>query len=70
VLLKPPRGRRVVVHTRRPDDQTVAGVLVRQDRRWLVLDDCEYLASASSKHELENRVWIPLASVSWIEEVS
>lgn len=65
-----PHSGRVVVHTRRPDDQTIAGVLVMETRAGLRLEGAEYAVNGTERHRLENAVWIPREAVSWIELVS
>lgn len=63
------RGRRVVVHTAKPDDQTISGVLIFDGPDRLVLEDAEYISSATVKNAIEHRVVIERARVSWLEEI-
>lgn len=60
----------MVIHTKRPDDQTIAGVLVHDGRRRLTIVDAEYVQSATSRHDLDNRVHVPAEHVAWIEELA
>lgn len=69
----PLRGRRVVIHTKRPDDQTIAGVLVSTRHGLHALHDAEYVVAEKgevSKHPLEHPVHIPTANIAWIEELA
>lgn len=66
----PLRGRRVVIHTKRPDDQTIAGVLVAVRHAHHKLEDAEYVASASERHPLDHPVYVPNDHIAWIEDLA
>lgn len=63
------RGRTVVVHTRRPDDQSLRGVLVAEHADRLTLRDVVYL-HATGDRETGGLVHVPLASISWMQELA
>lgn len=64
----PLAGRTVVVHTRRPDDQSLRGVLVAQHADRLTLRDVVYL-HLSGEQEVGGMVHIPLGAVSFVQEI-
>lgn len=61
-------GRTVVVHTRRPDDQSVRGVLVAHHADRLVLRDAVYL-HATGTQAADGLVHIPLLTMSTMQEI-
>ncbi len=61
-------GRTLVVHTRRPDDQTLRGVLHGQYADRLTLRDAVYV-HPSGEQPAGGLVHVPLANVSWVQEI-
>ncbi len=59
-------GQRVTVHIRKPDDQTLYGVVVGDYADRLVLEDAEYVTT-SSRHPLPGRPTIERDRISWID---
>lgn len=64
---KPPVGRRVTVNTKRPDDQTIHGVMLAQHTDVVVLVDATYVTSGGET-PIPGRVRVPLANVAWLQE--
>lgn len=64
----PLAGRTVVVHTRRPDDQTLRGVLVAQHADRLTLREAVYV-HASGEQPAGGLVHVPTEAVAWIQEL-
>lgn len=60
--------RTVVVHTRRPDDQTIRGVLVAQHADRLILKEAVYMYG-SGNQPIAGLAHIPVGSISWMQEV-
>lgn len=65
-ILARARGRDATVHTQRPDDQTIRGVLTRT---WpdFVLADAHYV-TAAGKTAIDGRARIPRSHVAWWQE--
>jgi hypothetical protein len=64
--------RTVVVHTRRPDDQSIRGVVVAQHADRLILKEAAYLHGAGSDPDNQpilGLAQIPFTSISWMQEV-
>jgi hypothetical protein len=61
-------GRTVVVHTRRPDDQSVRGVLVAHHTDRLVLREAVYV-HASGSQDAGGLIHVPLLGVSTVQEI-
>lgn len=63
----PPRtGYRVTVHTKKPDDQTLFGVLVGDYKDRIVLEDAEYVSPTGST-SLPGRQHVATDQISWID---
>ncbi|MCK9251010.1 MAG: hypothetical protein M0P31_18770 [Solirubrobacteraceae bacterium] len=65
-------AREVIVHTTRPDDQSVRGVLIEGDRpgaKWLKLDGCRY-GQEGGWVPLDGQVLIPTSHVAFVQDVS
>lgn len=62
-------GRTIVVHTKKPDDQSVRGVLFAHHADRLVLREVVYL-HAESATPLQGLVSFPMESVSFWQEVA
>jgi hypothetical protein len=60
--------RTLIVHTRRPDDQSLRGVLVAQHADRLTLREVAYLHAGGTK-ETHGLVHVPLSSISWMQEI-
>lgn len=65
---RPLRGRRVVVHTRQPDDRSLRGVIVHDGRDGLILEAAEYLRGDGGVG-LDGRVHVPAEAVSFVQEL-
>lgn len=65
-LTGPPINREVVIHTKKPDDQTVRGVLIRRNRRWIKLEAARYV-DGENQIRLEGEVLIPAGNVAFIQ---
>lgn len=63
----PLRGRTVTVNTRRPDDQTIKGVLVSQHADRLTLMDAVYVTPAGEQ-PIGGQVHIPTGAVAWLQD--
>lgn len=61
-------GRTVIVHTRRPDDQSIRGVLTAEHADRLTLRDVQYI-SADGNHDVADLAHIPTANVAWMQEL-
>ena len=61
-------GRTVVIHTRRPDDQSIRGVLVAQHADRWTLREAVYLGG-SSEHSVAGLTHVPVANIAWAQEV-
>lgn len=66
LLTGPRRGFPVIVCTRRPDDQSILGVLVRQNRAGLTLEGAFYCEPDGSYTPI-GPVWLPAAAVSFVQ---
>ncbi|WP_217913225.1 hypothetical protein [Miltoncostaea marina] len=66
---KPLRGRTVVVHTRKPDDRSIRGVLVAEHRDRITLADAVYLTK-DREIALDGLQHIPADAVAFIQEPS
>lgn len=62
------RGHRVTVHTVRPDDQTIHGVLVAEYADRLELEAAEYVTAQGAEPIPGATVAIHPSRVSWIED--
>lgn len=62
-----PVGAPVLVMTRRPDDQTIYGIVRRHDRRGLTLLAAQYLEADSAPRALTGEVWVPAASIAFVQ---
>lgn len=58
----------VIVHTRRPDDQSLRGILVAQHADRITLSEVVHLY-ASGDQAVAGSVHIPLVNVSTIQEI-
>lgn len=65
-VLQGKRGREATVHTQRPDDQTIRGILIRT---WpdFVIADAHYV-TAAGKTAIDGRARIPRSHVAWWQE--
>lgn len=63
-------GRTVVVHTRRPDDQSIRGVLAAHHADRLVLQDAIYMQVGAPGAAADGLVNVPMASVSTMQEIA
>jgi hypothetical protein len=61
-------GRTVEVHTKRPDDQTIRGVLVAQHADRWGLTDAVYRHASGDQPIADPIVWIPAGNVAWFSE--
>lgn len=61
-------GRTLVVHTRRPDDQTIRGILVGQYADRLTLRDAVYV-HASGEQPVGGLVHVPTVNVAFVQEI-
>jgi hypothetical protein len=59
-------GHRVTVHTKKPDDQTIFGVLVGDYADRISLEDAEYVTAAGA-HAMPGRQDIATRDVAWID---
>lgn len=64
----PLTARTVIVNTRRPDDQTIRGVLVAQHADRLTLRDVVYL-HGSAERAVDGIVHVPAANVAFVQEI-
>lgn len=64
--LRPLRGREVTVNTRRPDDQSIRGVLVREGR-YLELRNARYL-TREGETPIEGTAHVPRDNVAFVQE--
>ncbi len=62
-----PRGKKVVVNTRRPDDQAIEGVLVRETRRRLILEQAAYV-TADGATPIVGRAHVYRENVAFVQE--
>lgn len=63
----PPRlGQRVTVHTKKPDDQTLFGVVVGDYTDRLALEDAEYVTAAGGQ-PLPGRQEIATQDIAWVD---
>ncbi len=61
-------GRTVVIHTRRPDDQSIRGVLHGQYAdRWTLRD--AYVVTAVGENAAGGLQHIPVANIAWAQEL-
>ena len=58
-------GERVTVNTKKPDDQTIAGVVVGDYSDRLMLDDAEYVTAAGPR-SLPGRQDIATTDIAWV----
>lgn len=61
-------GREVTVNTRRPDDQTIRGVVVRDTARWLVLRGATYITPEAETPIDGPSLRIPQSNVAFVQE--
>jgi putative intracellular protease/amidase len=61
------KGREVTINTRRPDDQAIRGVLVREGKRWLELRDAAYL-TAGEPLPIDGAVHVPADHIAFVQE--
>lgn len=61
------RGAAVTVHTVKPDDQTLHGVLVADLADRLVLEGAKYI-TAQGDQPIPGTVVVPKGSVSWLQQ--
>jgi len=60
-------GHRVTVHTKRPDDQTIFGVIVGDYLDRVALEDAEYVVASGVNQSLPGRQDIASADIAWID---
>jgi hypothetical protein len=60
-------GSLVTVHTNKPDDQTLHGVLIGDYADRLVLEGAKYVTSAGEQ-PIPGAVVVPKSSVSWLQQ--
>lgn len=60
-------GRSVVVSTRRPDDQSIRGVLVAQHSDRVTLREAIYLPGDKA---IDGLVHVPVANVAFVQEIT
>lgn len=63
------RGRRIVVHTSLPDDQSIKGVQIGDYVDVLILEDAVLLLPGGNEQAIRGRARILREKVSWIEEL-
>jgi hypothetical protein len=61
-------GRTVEIHTKRPDDQTIRGILVAQHSDRWTLEQAIYRHSSGDQPIADNVVHVPTANISWYGE--
>jgi hypothetical protein len=61
-------GRTVVVNTRRPDDQTIRGVLHGQYADRWTLRDAAYV-DGGSEHPVRELVHVPVTNIAFVQEI-
>lgn len=59
-------GVAVTVHTRKPDDQTIHGVVIADTPERLILHGAKYVTAAGDS-PIPSPVVIPTTSVSWLQ---
>lgn len=59
-------GHRVTVHTKKPDDQTIFGVVAGDYKDRLVLEDAEYVTPQGG-HPLPGRQDIRTQDIAWVD---
>lgn len=64
----PLTGRTLVVHTRRPDDQTLRGVLYAQHADRLTLRDAVYV-HRSGDQPIAGLAHVPMANIAFIQDI-
>lgn len=64
-----PVGKTVVVNTRKPDDQSIRGVIHAFDPELIVLRDAIFLEHGGNQHAAAGLVSIPRAGVSSMQEI-
>lgn len=65
----PIQGRTVVIHTRRPDDQSIRGVMVGMYADEVVLEQPQYI-TADGPRPIDGPLHVPTANIAWWQEVS
>lgn len=63
-------GRTIELHTRRPDDQTIRGVLVAQHSDRWTFDQAVYRHSSGDQPIKDRVVHVPVANIAWYGEPS
>ena len=58
-------GETIVVHTQKPDDQSIRGVVVAEHADRLVLRDAIILVAEDVQHAIPGMSEIPRDSISW-----
>jgi hypothetical protein len=61
-------GKTVEVHTKRPDDQTIRGVLVAQHADRWGLTEAVYRHASGDKPIADPIVWVPKENLAWCSE--
>lgn len=61
-------ARTVVVHTRKPDDQTIRGILTARHADRITLAEAAYL-HGRNEQALGGIVHVPVDNVAWIQEI-
>lgn len=61
-------GRTLIVHTKKPDDQTIRGTVHAFDDQLVILRDAVYLVEGGKHHPAGGLVTVPRSSISnWQE---
>jgi hypothetical protein len=62
-------GKTLVIHTKKPDDQSIRGVLVAEHADRISLREACYLHKGSVSPAMGGLVHVPLRSISWMQEI-
>lgn len=62
-------GRTVVIHTRRPDDQSIRGVMVAQHADRWTLREAVYLGAGGNEHSVGGLTHVPVVNIAWAQEI-
>ncbi|MCK9251095.1 MAG: hypothetical protein M0P31_19200 [Solirubrobacteraceae bacterium] len=66
-----PTAGEVLVHTRRPDDQTLRGVLIgHRLGAWIVLEQARVISDGDEVTLAGGRAVIPRRNVAWVQPVT
>jgi hypothetical protein len=62
-------GKTLVIHTKKPDDQSIRGVLQAQHADRVTLREAVYLHKGGTSPVMGGLVHIPLSAISWMQEI-